>query len=205
MQYPNAEQILEELGYIVPGIINLAAENASILAQYNDTLPEGIIKNIASSLKHIPITQNIYPALCEKLFLYFNEKIESITRQHEAILSDRNTLTRNLAQQSVSALSDVVKQLCLFRSRLNQSEEYRIENWEEMFKIYPILTKTIEIHEIHTLKVINDALLRLKKTKAHCRIDFISSTSLLFHLISFWGIFIKSEKVSSKLTLSTMP
>lgn len=191
-RYPNASEILKELGYINPQIIEKPAD--LVTANYAPSPTNEIISSLLESLSHVPLTENIYPALCDGLDRYLQKKIKVITAYYSHILADQNVIAASLAQQSIDNLSDAVKQLCLFCSRLNQSEEYRIAGWLEMFNIYPLIAQRIESHVDHTLKVIGDILSTLENDQQQLINRFNIKEYTVITLELFLGDFHQSGK-----------
>jgi len=198
-QYPNAKNILKEIGYLDPAIIDIPKK---LYAPPLVNIPDGVIRHISLALQSLAVTDNIFPALCNSLNRYLTEEIRSLTGNYKHIIRDDNALAATLAQQSVEALPEEVKQLSLFCSRLNQSAEYRIANWDDFFKIYPTVTLKIETHVAHTINIITEILFRLEKDQQKLRHHFSINDITVASLKLFLGDYHQPGKSIVKVIFS---
>ncbi|WP_075339106.1 type 2 lanthipeptide synthetase LanM [Yersinia enterocolitica] len=183
-KYPNADEILEKVGYV-----KLEDINTSLPIYEKDDTDAEVIKYLSSVINDHSITDNIYPILMDSLSLYFFEKIKKSICNFESIIHDIDKLSESLAKQGVNSLSSAVKKLCFLCVRLNQSEKHRIQNWSDMFSSYPVIKQKIQIHEFHVLKTIEDTLFKIQKDKAILQRNFNLKEFYIMSLALFLGDF----------------
>ncbi|MEW5494333.1 type 2 lanthipeptide synthetase LanM [Enterobacter cloacae] len=122
-------------------------------------------KYLYHALKSHSASENIYPILCEHLFIYFNEKTNQLLSDYLYLIDDREQLSKNLARQSVESLSVAVKQLCFFCTKLSRLECDESDNWGSILNSYPVIMEKIVTHEIHVNHIITNLFSRLTKDK----------------------------------------
>lgn len=198
-QYPNAREIIKQIGCIDPAMIDMPAE---FYVTPLDNIPQGVIRHISLSVRHLSVTDNIYPVLCASLSTWLSEEIKNIVCHYENIISNHNALAADVAQQSVNILPEEVQQLSLYCARLNQSAEPRIANWNEFFKNYPVVTQKIEAHVAHTLNIITDIFFKLKSDQQTLQDHFAIKDFTIVDLELFAGDYHQCGKSIVKVAFS---
>lgn len=200
-QYPNAKEILKSIGYIAPGILD-TPEVIFHNAEGNTTAE--VIKKLSLAIRPCPLKENIYPTLSKSLYLYLQDRIKDVASNYQHIIFDCNALAESLAQQSVDNLSDAVRQLCLFCTRLNQSDQYRIPDWGSLFKLHPLLTQNIESHVSHTICTITDILYKIEIDQQHLITHFNIKDYTLLAMEIFLGDLHQHGKSIAKVSFTDL-
>ncbi|MCW2256343.1 lantibiotic modifying enzyme [Providencia alcalifaciens] len=185
-QYPDAKNIVKKISgvYLDDTDYSIPYHQRFHFKQVAD-----ITKYLSYKLKSYSITENIYPILCEHLYCYFNEMIKNILIEFKGFIKNTDLLSESLAKQGIDSLSDAVKQLCFLCTTLNQSKNYRIENWGNIFTTYPVIFEKITTHEAHLKMVVKDIFSKIKKDKIKLQNKFNIMEYIITSVELFLGDF----------------
>ena len=202
-QYPEASEIVSKVSNVNIYEIDLSIPTKARGHQQSAT---ELSKLLYGVLTPYSAGENIYPVLCEYLLTYFKEKIKHLLGGYLTLVDDRVHLSESLAKQSVDSLSDAVKKLCFFCTKINQLEIGENYNWGDALNNYPVILEKISMHERHVKGVLTNVLSKLEKDKVNIQSMFGIESFMVIELDLFLGDFHKvgESVVKIKLTNSTL-
>lgn len=107
------------------------------------------------------IVGDIYTTLRDGLIFIYKRKINNILLKHKGYIENLSDIAMSLATQSVRHISDDVRQLCFFISKLKDKKLLNLNSWCDVFNEFTTLKSKIEINDIHINKLLSEFTCRI--------------------------------------------